>query len=160
MVKPHWVLLLPIAQDPRRATVAAFTEFSCRTEETLWDCLISLLMDRWWWCGRDNTDVISSSNRLVFICPALIPPINCSDVLLFMMQKLWFWSCEVKQDLWGECLAKQHQSVACILNILVMFLCEASQSCLRLCFCTDQKPTVVKDGHLLCPAPVLHEVGQ
>uniref|UniRef100_A0A3Q3XAN0 Anthrax toxin receptor n=1 Tax=Mola mola TaxID=94237 RepID=A0A3Q3XAN0_MOLML len=24
----------------------------------------------------------------------------------------------------------------------------------------DQKPTVVKDGHLLCPAPVLHEVGQ
>ncbi|XP_041816164.1 anthrax toxin receptor 2-like [Chelmon rostratus] len=24
----------------------------------------------------------------------------------------------------------------------------------------DQKPTVVADGHLLCPAPVLHEVGQ
>ncbi|XP_070844779.1 anthrax toxin receptor 2-like [Chaetodon trifascialis] len=24
----------------------------------------------------------------------------------------------------------------------------------------DQKPTVVTDGHLLCPAPVLHEVGQ
>ncbi|XP_051268176.1 anthrax toxin receptor 2 [Dicentrarchus labrax] len=24
----------------------------------------------------------------------------------------------------------------------------------------DQKPTVVRDGHLLCPAPVLHEVGQ
>ncbi|TNM91867.1 hypothetical protein fugu_018879 [Takifugu bimaculatus] len=24
----------------------------------------------------------------------------------------------------------------------------------------DQKPTVVSDGHLLCPAPVLHEVGQ
>ncbi|XP_030006314.1 anthrax toxin receptor 2-like [Sphaeramia orbicularis] len=24
----------------------------------------------------------------------------------------------------------------------------------------DQKPTVVKDGYLLCPAPVLHEVGQ
>uniref|UniRef100_H3D6R7 Anthrax toxin receptor n=1 Tax=Tetraodon nigroviridis TaxID=99883 RepID=H3D6R7_TETNG len=35
-----------------------------------------------------------------------------------------------------------------------------------LCFLTvgqktyDQKPTVVGDGHLLCPAPVLHEVGQ
>ncbi|XP_044030051.1 ANTXR cell adhesion molecule 2b isoform X1 [Siniperca chuatsi] len=24
----------------------------------------------------------------------------------------------------------------------------------------DQKPTVIKDGYLLCPAPVLHEVGQ
>ncbi|KAG8010820.1 Anthrax toxin receptor 1 [Nibea albiflora] len=24
----------------------------------------------------------------------------------------------------------------------------------------DQKPTVVSDGHLLCPAPALHEVGQ
>ncbi|XP_036974146.1 ANTXR cell adhesion molecule 2b isoform X2 [Acanthopagrus latus] len=24
----------------------------------------------------------------------------------------------------------------------------------------NQKPTVVRDGHLLCPAPVLHEVGQ
>ncbi|KAM3600338.1 uncharacterized protein V6R79_021699 [Siganus canaliculatus] len=24
----------------------------------------------------------------------------------------------------------------------------------------DQKPVVVRDGHLLCPAPVLHEVGQ
>ncbi|AWP15050.1 putative anthrax toxin receptor 2-like [Scophthalmus maximus] len=35
-----------------------------------------------------------------------------------------------------------------------------------LCFLTvnqnthNQKPTVVKDGYLLCPAPVLHEVGQ
>ncbi|XP_073334236.1 anthrax toxin receptor 1-like isoform X1 [Pagrus major] len=35
-----------------------------------------------------------------------------------------------------------------------------------LCFLTvnqktyNQKPTVVRDGHLLCPAPVLHEVGQ
>ncbi|GLD74443.1 anthrax toxin receptor 2-like isoform X1 [Lates japonicus] len=24
----------------------------------------------------------------------------------------------------------------------------------------NQKPTVVRDGYLLCPAPVLHEVGQ
>uniref|UniRef100_A0AAQ5XEF4 VWFA domain-containing protein n=1 Tax=Amphiprion ocellaris TaxID=80972 RepID=A0AAQ5XEF4_AMPOC len=32
--------------------------------------------------------------------------------------------------------------------------------CLFLCFSSDQKPTVVRDGYLLCPAPVLYEVGQ
>uniref|UniRef100_A0A671WJF1 ANTXR cell adhesion molecule 2b n=1 Tax=Sparus aurata TaxID=8175 RepID=A0A671WJF1_SPAAU len=37
-------------------------------------------------------------------------------------------------------------------NSVSVFVC--------LCFFLDQKPTVVRDGHLLCPAPVLHEVGQ
>lgn len=27
-------------------------------------------------------------------------------------------------------------------------------------FLSDEKPTVVQDGYLLCPAPRLHEVGQ
>uniref|UniRef100_A0A8C6STK6 Anthrax toxin receptor n=1 Tax=Neogobius melanostomus TaxID=47308 RepID=A0A8C6STK6_9GOBI len=32
--------------------------------------------------------------------------------------------------------------------------------CFFLSFFSDQKPTVVRDGYLLCPAPVLHEAGQ
>lgn len=152
----QWQLLLSSAAEQRRL---------CETEGGR-HCLISVLMDRWWWCGRDNADVISSSNRLVFICPAGIPLIRCSDALLFWCKNDDFHP----PALWGQtasprgmfCYPKQHELLACISNILVMFLCEATapQSCFCLCFCTDQKPTVVKDGHLLCPAPVLHEVGQ
>uniref|UniRef100_A0A3B5A986 Anthrax toxin receptor 2-like n=1 Tax=Stegastes partitus TaxID=144197 RepID=A0A3B5A986_9TELE len=54
----------------------------------------------------------------------------------------------------------QKDKLFCRFCSLVNYLYVFSALTVFLCFSSDQKPTVVRDGYLLCPAPVLHEVGQ
>lgn len=46
------------------------------------------------------------------------------------------------------------------LHTTIFFSASYPQPVFCSVFVPDQKPTVVRDGYLLCPAPVLYEVGQ
>lgn len=83
------------------------------------------------WDHRKDDGMLENSDQLVLICSAGIPP-----------------------PLLHAGMFRKSGSDRLLLHY------NQRKSTFPVCFSSDQKPTVVGDGHLLCAAPVLHEVGQ